>query len=541
MRSCSKFLNGLRIEAQVMLDGHGHKLLALGGDFPAPGSRHFGDESVDMEALEETGDSSTVTALDCFVERRGEQCHADIAIAKAADSMLAAHDSIEQTDVLFGCGVESAKGAFSFANGFCALTDQLTGSIGVVDDGKSINVSLVGREGDLSILVEVCNAFGHGAPGHKGFAVSYALTPDHEVPGVVDDCFDPKDKPVLVVHFDPVGFDPVLDTGTRPTFFEVRNDFAFEDPVESFPEEGHYVLGAETQRGVLQQFGIQVLQSGRALEHHIGGELSLIDNPVVLHVGDECAEQGVGPLSEPAEYKRPIQVLELVGKALSAWWIRNPRKGIVYLPEVHFVSFHLSGQPFMAIETNLDGKRKPTLQTHMHQSEDRINEVEIHTQTLASSGDDARSSFADCNAECIAQLQRGKHADKATRDPITLGNTPGLVLLAYFPAAEILKWPTSTLSQLHRMLLDPLGLFRSELFEVLDQQTAQSHELLQPFRPTDGPQMTSKNDPINARQCTHDFVTMFMDKLVHGVPFHFCFVFFHQHYERRTPFLLSLN
>ena len=536
--TCGEFLNGFGIETLVMLDGHGHKELAFGGDFPATGSGHFGDEAVDVQALEYAGDSGTLTALGSLVDGHREDDLADITIAESSNGMFATHDGAEHENILFGGGIESAKGSRSFADRFCALAEQLTGRGGVVDDGQSIDVSLIGPEGDLSVLVEVRNAFGHGAPGHKGFAVSYALAPDPKVLRVVDDGFDPQDKPMLVVHFDPIGFNAVLDTRTGPPLFELRNDFSFEDPVESLSEEGHHVLGAETQRCVLQQFGIQVLQIRWAPEHYIGGELGLIGHPVVVHIGDERVEQGVEALSETAEDPRPIEILELIGEALSSLRIGNSGKGVVELPEVHVVSLHLSGQPLMAVETNLNGKRDPTLQPHMHQAEGWIDEVKVNAQTLASSGYDVWTIFADGDCEGVAQFQRGKDTNQPPGNAVALGNAAGLLLLTDLSAVEVLEGPSTPFGDFDGVLLDPFGLFGDKGLEVLDQQATQSHELLQSFRPTDGAQMPSKNNAINTGQRPHDFIGMFANKFVHGVPSRCCPLLY-PYYERRMLFLLA--
>ena len=51
----------------------------------------------------------------------------------------------------------------------------------------------------------------------------------------------------------------------------------------------------------------------------------------------------------------------------------------------------LAGQPFMAVQTDLNDERKPRLNANMHQSEVPIQKIEVITQTLASRIDQLRS------------------------------------------------------------------------------------------------------------------------------------------------------
>jgi hypothetical protein len=63
--------------------------------------------------------------------------------------------------------------------------------------------------------------------------------------------------------------------------------------------------------------------------------------------------------------------------------IFNPGETVLVLPITDLVVIHHARQPFPAIQTNLDRKRQPGLDTSVHPAEIRIHPVVIDEQTFA--------------------------------------------------------------------------------------------------------------------------------------------------------------
>src|SRR5208337_5347012 len=75
----------------------------------------------------------------------------------------------------------------------------------------------------------------------------------------------------------------------------------------------------------------------------------------------------------------PFELGETVGEALSLGGVIELCERVVLLHEAQFLLHHLLGQPFVAIDVDLDSERQPGLQAHMDQAELRIKEVIIET------------------------------------------------------------------------------------------------------------------------------------------------------------------
>ncbi len=69
-------------------------------------------------------------------------------------------------------------------------------------------------------------------------------------------------------------------------------------------------------------------------------------------------------------------------------WIVELCKRVVLLHEAQFFLHHLLGQPFVAVDIDLDSERQPGLQADMDQTELRIEEVVIKDSLLPRPADE---------------------------------------------------------------------------------------------------------------------------------------------------------
>src|SRR5437899_9197942 len=89
----------------------------------------------------------------------------------------------------------------------------------------------------------------------------------------------------------------------------------------------------------------------------------------------------VGATSQSAQDPRPVLMIgQPVSKALDASCVLQADESIIQALILDAVPIQLARQPFMAIDVNLHRKGEPSLQAHVHPTENPIDEIEIYAQ-----------------------------------------------------------------------------------------------------------------------------------------------------------------
>jgi len=153
----------------------------------------------------------------------------------------------------------------------------------------------------------------------------------------------------------------------------------------------------------------------------------------------------------------------------------------------------------------------------MHETELRIDEIEVQAQTLTPSTDQAGPLLCRDKIEALAGFHCSQNADEPFGDPIGIRYCSGLFLLPDFLPIEVDVRPPAVLSDGSGMLFDPFRLYAHELLELLEEQTLVSHETIHGLRPADR-QISLEKNAIKTGYCSGDFLCMLMDKVFRGVP-----------------------
>ena len=93
-------------------------------------------------------------------------------------------------------------------------------------------------------------------------------------------------------------------------------------------------------------------------------------------------------------------------------------KRVVLLHETQLLMHHLLGQPFVAVDIDLDGERQPGLQPDVDQSELRIEEVVVEDPLLSVTADELGPFGTLHECEGGAGFQGAKDADKSLGDAL---------------------------------------------------------------------------------------------------------------------------
>ena len=350
-----------------------------------------------------------------------------------------------------------------------------------------------------------------GKPSHDLLTLAYSSATDLKLIGMIDHRFDAQYESLFVVHLDPVGSHPVFDPCSSGTLLTIVEHLALEIAVKFSSEKGQDILGAETDRGVFQQFWIQLLQGGAIVEHNVRGEFVLIDYPVIFCPFQQVPHEGIDPGSHRIE--RAVEFLsgEVVGKALGSIHVFDPCKSIVDFLVGYAVAIHLAGEPIVTIDADLDVHGKPRLDTHMHHAPLTVNEIVVEAQTFALGSYKTRPPLAIGKHEALARLDNAKDTYESCRDTVLQGNLLSKVFFAVPVTIQILIRTLGTFGDSLCMVTQALRLLRDEFLEIFDQNTLTRHERLHASTVSDG-QVSLENNSIRARQNASDLGSMLFNE-----------------------------
>jgi len=168
--------------------------------------------------------------------------------------------------------------------------------------------------------------------------------------------------------------------------------------------------------------------------------------------------------------------------------------------EVDVSTPELNGEPFAAVEPNLNVEREPCLKSGTHKTEVRMDEVLVDVQALPRSQFQAAfvSILRSMIFETHAWLDGSKRADESTLDGILRKELVSEVFLADLPRLQVPERP------LVAMNIDERGFFHSltglmhEVLEVEQSALAASRKKYMPPSRISGnsePRKTSRSKP----------------------------------------------
>ena len=142
---------------------------------------------------------------------------------------------------------------------------------------------------------------------------------------------------------------------------------------------------------MIQERTVQMGQRRATGEQQVRGELGLIDNPMHGVASELFAQQRIDLPYPTIQDFGPVELGEAVGQALGLDRVVELGERVVLLYEAQFFLHHLLGEPFVAIDIDLDGERQPGLQTNVDQAELGIEEVVVKDPLLPRSTDELRA------------------------------------------------------------------------------------------------------------------------------------------------------
>jgi hypothetical protein len=176
-------------------------------------------------------------------------------------------------------------------------------------------------------------------------------------------------------------------------------------------------------------------------------------------------------------------------------------------------------KPFTPVEADLNVKRQPALQSHVHEPKIAIRVVEVEKQALAVLAEELElAAWAPSDAKALADLHTSKHADQTVADPITLGDLQSDLILVACARLQIVKGPAQILGDLLGMCLQLIRQPLGEGAKIGVSNTAGGKEVLQSVGITDRTQATAKQQAVVSMEYSDDLPLLTIHKRSHGTP-----------------------
>lgn len=253
---------------------------------------------------------------------------------------------------------------------------------GVVQGGEEFQVAPVGGLQDFPQSGQAVDTLLHGRPLGDGSPVAlFYRAVVLEKGNVVHRGLDSQDQPEFVVHLERDGSHGVFDSGPFDANVEPVAHLPLVERTQLAAQEGGDVIGLHGVDGGAGQMPVERLQVLAAAEEQIGGELDLIQAPVVAHL--ELPDHRAIAPSPLVQLAMQLLHRPVVSDLLSALEVLDLHEGVVEPGVDDLFSLQAAGQPVMPVEINLQPEGTPSGDADIAQAQLFIDEVKVIMQALA--------------------------------------------------------------------------------------------------------------------------------------------------------------
>ena len=126
----------------------------------------------------------------------------EISIPKPGDDKFAAIEELQEFCVGRLPGPESTNRLALELGRSANVVDKVLKRPCVFDCGQGVEISLVGFLTNVGQAMDIRDSFAQVSPGRRSVGISFFLSKDSYVAGVIDRCFSTKNAAVLVIDLD---------------------------------------------------------------------------------------------------------------------------------------------------------------------------------------------------------------------------------------------------------------------------------------------------------------------------------------------------
>ena len=306
----------------------------------------------------------------------------DSAVAQAADVEFTPCNSMEQIQIIAVKKVEAAIAAAVVTDGLRNLFDVFLCGAGIVNGRDEIDIAAIGSGHQFGKHIQTVDAFLQRRKLYLAGAVAvFHLPVVFEKGNVVDRCFDTQHKAVLIVHFNGHCPHVMFNACSLYAGVEVVAHLILIIAVKFSSQKGGDVVGFDGMYGRPDQFIIDESKVDLTFENNVGGVFDLHDAPMVAIL--EIPDDGTVSASIGVEYSVNAFDIDVVGQFLRFVKVFDANKTVVDHRRIDAFIEKLGSQFVMAVEIELDAKRRPCRHSEITQTKFGVDEIEVVMQTFA--------------------------------------------------------------------------------------------------------------------------------------------------------------
>ena len=273
------------------------------------------------------------------------------------------------------------------------------------------------------------------------------------------------------------------------------------------------------------QVGPDLQELGSGLEHDVGGDLGLVEHPVVAAIagGSDGGQDRIEHPGERVEHPGPGLVGEPLAQLGGRLEVVDGQERVLPADVADAGPVELAGQPLPSIDVDLALIRDPPLDPHVHEPELGIDQVEVVMEALAFPAGQLETTgvvtLADLEAE--AGLDRADQTDDPLGDPVGFGDRLGQVVLVLSAVAGLHVIEGDHRSP--RLGHQPAGVGGDPLRrrlrvggEVLERHTLGPQKAARPILLVERGEMAFEDHPVEHRQAARDPIPVEILERAHG-------------------------
>jgi hypothetical protein len=301
---------------------------------------------------------------------------------EAADVEFAPANRMKQIEVVSVKEIKAAIAAAIISDGLGNLFDVFVGRTGIVNGGDEIDITAVCGTHQFSEHRQTVDAFLQWRKLHFAGAVAmFHPAVVFEEGNVVDGCFDTQHEAVLIVHFYCHRPHVMFNACSLYAGVEVIAHLILVITVQFSSQKGGDVVGLDGMYGRSDQFIVDESKIVLTLENNVGGVFGLHNAPMIAIL--ELLDNGTVTASVGIEYSVNASDIDVVGQLLRGLKVFDAHKTVVEHSRIDAFAGQLSRQLVVAVEIELETKRRPRRHSEITQAKLSIDEIEVVMQAFS--------------------------------------------------------------------------------------------------------------------------------------------------------------
>lgn len=311
-----------------------------------------------------------------------DQIFLESIVCQAADVEFASHNGLEQIEILSVKEIEAAVTAAVFAGGLSDFLDVFLSRAWIVNRGDKVDIAAICGPHQFDEHIQAVDVFLQRRKLYFAGAVPmFHPAVVFKKGNVIDSRFDTQHQAVFIVHFDRHRPHVVFNACSLDAGAEVVAHLVLVIGMQIPSEKGSNVVGLDGMDGRPDQFIIDGRKIALSVENNVRGIFGLHDAPVVAVL--KMADHRTIQMGISIQYPVNPFYVEVVGPFLRLVKVVDVDKTIVEQGRCNALIGQLSRQLVMAVEIELETKRRPGRHAQITEAQVGVDEIKVVVQAFA--------------------------------------------------------------------------------------------------------------------------------------------------------------